>query len=179
MDSQITLRLPHPHGPGISQRGTGVNSAAVVSPFACAFRATAVTARPILCPGMGRSFPMIYVPDVRASVSFYERALRATLDHVHEEGSYAEITLGSLTVGLVDAAVAAQHLPATFRPHELSAPPAAFELYVEVEDVDEAAERAIRVGAMLMGEAADKPWGQRVAYLRDPDGVVIELASGT
>lgn len=121
---------------------------------------------------------MLYVPDVRASVSFYERALGASCKQVHEDASYAEIALGSLTVGIVDSALAALHLPAEFRPHDPSAPPAAFELYVEVEDVDEAVRHVVGAGGVLLGEPGDKPWGQRVAYLRDPDGVVIELASG-
>lgn len=128
---------------------------------------------------MGRAFPMLYVTDVPATVAFYERGLGAVLDHAHEDGSYAEIRLGSVMVGLADAADARQHLPVPFLPNAPDEEPAAFELYVEVDDADEASERATNASAILLGPPVDKPWGRRVAYLRDPNGVVVELSSPT
>lgn len=44
-------------------------------------------------------------------------------------------------------------------------------------DVDDAAERAIEAGCTLLAQPIDKPHGQRAAYLRDPFGTLIEIAS--
>ena len=36
---------------------------------------------------------------------------------------------------------------------------------------------AVDAGANLYAEPVEKPWGQTVAYLRDPNGILIELAT--
>jgi len=120
---------------------------------------------------------MLWVADVPATVRFYEDGLGAVLDHAHADGSYAEIRLGSMTLGLVDEADARRHLPVPFRPHATNEAPGAFELYLEVADAEASAATAVIAGAVLLAPPSDKPWGSRVAYLRDPNGVVIELAS--
>ncbi|HEV7516808.1 MAG TPA: lyase, partial [Thermoanaerobaculia bacterium] len=37
--------------------------------------------------------------------------------------------------------------------------------------------RAVEAGAAPVSQPATKPWGQDVAYVRDLDGVLIEIAS--
>ena len=39
--------------------------------------------------------------------------------------------------------------------------------------------RAVEAGAAPLAEPAVKPWGQTVAYVRDPDGVLVELGTAT
>lgn len=36
---------------------------------------------------------------------------------------------------------------------------------------------AVAAGAVLLRDAETKPWGQVVAYVRDPDGILIELCT--
>ena len=55
--------------------------------------------------------------------------------------------------------------------------PPAMEVLFTVKNVGAAYERAVGAGALALREPADKPWGQRVAYVRDTDGFVVELAS--
>jgi len=50
------------------------------------------------------------------------------------------------------------------------------ELYLLVRDLDAAVQRAIRAGAVVVDEAADRDWGHRVAYFADPDGHVVAFA---
>ena len=45
------------------------------------------------------------------------------------------------------------------------------------EDVRAAYERAVEGGAEPVTEPRTTPWGQQVAYVRDRDGNLIELAS--
>ena len=126
---------------------------------------------------MKRSFPSFFVDDVPATVDFYERAFGAVLDHAHDDGSYAELRLGDLMLGLCAATEARRHLPVEFHPADVTEPPGAFELYLEVDDADEAARRASEAGAALLAPPVNKPWGNRVAYLRDPNGFTVEVAS--
>jgi lactoylglutathione lyase len=122
---------------------------------------------------------MLYVGDVEKTVRFYECALDGRCEHAHDDHSYAEANLGSLTLGVVDLGYARRHFPGQFRPLELSDAPVGMEIYVEVSDVEATCRRAVRAGATSLGDPVDRPWGRRSVFLRDPNGVVIEVASAT
>jgi catechol 2,3-dioxygenase-like lactoylglutathione lyase family enzyme len=49
------------------------------------------------------------------------------------------------------------------------------QLHFEVEDVDAQYERLHAAGVEFDGPPSDKPWGWRVASLRDPGGHTVEL----
>ena len=57
------------------------------------------------------------------------------------------------------------------------APPYNVELALVFDDVAAAFEHAVRTGATALKAPALKPWGQTVAYVRDPFGTLVELAS--
>jgi lactoylglutathione lyase len=126
---------------------------------------------------MNRVIPMIYVSDVSRTVRFYEQAVGATCDHVDDDGSYAELQFGTLVTGVVHSDHARRYFPGEFRPHDPSDMAAAFELYIEVDDLGEAITRAREAGATQLSEPTERPWGQWSVFLRDPDGVVVELAT--
>jgi lactoylglutathione lyase len=44
-------------------------------------------------------------------------------------------------------------------------------------NVQAAYDRAVEEGAAAVSPPQTKPWGQDVAYVRDPDGNLVELAS--
>ena len=52
----------------------------------------------------------------------------------------------------------------------------AFEIGFKVNDANLAFEELIGRGAQPVVWPTERPWGQRTAYLRDPDGHLIELA---
>lgn len=47
----------------------------------------------------------------------------------------------------------------------------------EAEELAAVVSNAVSVGAVPYVEATKKPWGQTVAYVRDPNGILIELAT--
>ena len=51
-----------------------------------------------------------------------------------------------------------------------------FELFVYVSGVDELVEELRADGVPVLREPADMPWGERVAYVTDPDGNPVALA---
>jgi lactoylglutathione lyase len=117
-------------------------------------------------------YTILYVGDVAASVDFYERAFGLERRLLHDSGEYAELETGATALAFASRGLAAQNVP------DLA--PAggnAFEVCLVTEDVNAGFERAVDAGATPVSEPATKPWGQEVAYVRDPDGVLVELAS--
>jgi uncharacterized glyoxalase superfamily protein PhnB len=41
--------------------------------------------------------------------------------------------------------------------------------------VDAADAKAVSAGAVAFRDPEQKPWGQRVAYVREPNGILVEL----
>lgn len=50
------------------------------------------------------------------------------------------------------------------------------ELYFRVPDLDATVARLRDAGARELSAAADRPWGERVAYFADPDANVVAVA---
>jgi lactoylglutathione lyase len=122
-------------------------------------------------------YTILYVRDVAASVELYERAFGQRRRFVHESGEYAELETGATTLALASHSLAASNLPGAFHPPEGEAAGTAFEVCFVTEDVAGAYDRAVREGAEGVTSPSTKPWGQDVAYVRDLDGNLIELAS--
>jgi lactoylglutathione lyase len=122
-------------------------------------------------------YTILYVRDVASSLDVYERAFGQRRRFVHDSGQYAELETGATTLAFAARELAASNLPPRFRPAEVGAPTPAFEVCFVTEDVRAAFERAVEAGVEAVSEPATKPWGQDVAYLRDRDGNLIELAS--
>lgn len=108
------------------------------------------------------------VANVAASVEFLERAFGFTRGVTLPDGDgqlrYAEMWHRDAVVMLIrkgDATAATSGMAA---------------LYTYVDDVDRALARARQAGAGV-DEAVDKPWGDRVATVTDPDGFKWVLAT--
>jgi lactoylglutathione lyase len=51
-----------------------------------------------------------------------------------------------------------------------------FEMFVYVDELDRLIEHLRADGAAVLCDPADMPWGERVAYVADPDGNPVALA---
>jgi catechol 2,3-dioxygenase-like lactoylglutathione lyase family enzyme len=56
-------------------------------------------------------------------------------------------------------------------------PPFGIEIGLVAVDVPAALARATAAGAVLVAEPKTKPWGQVVAYVRAPEGTLVELCT--
>lgn len=123
------------------------------------------------------AYTILYVRDVGRSLDFYESAFGLQRRFLHESGMYGELETGGTTMAFAAEAVAQSNLAGGFQSADPSRPPAAFEVAFATPDVQSAFERATRAGAMSAAEPKTKPWGQIVAYVRDPDGHLVELCT--
>ena len=69
------------------------------------------------------------------------------------------------------------NLPDGFVAHDPAGPPAALEIALVDDDVPAAHARALEAGARELAGPKQKPWGQTVSYVRDPNGVLVELCT--
>jgi lactoylglutathione lyase len=122
-------------------------------------------------------YTILYVRDVSASLDFYERAFGQRRRFLHESGQYGELDTGGTALAFAAVELAASNLPDEFRPAPAGASAPAYEVCFVSEDVGGAYERAVREGADPVTGPQTKPWGQDVAYVRDPDGTLVEIAS--
>ncbi len=96
---------------------------------------------------------------------------------VAEDGSYGEIDTGTTTLSFASHEMGRANLPGGFVAHDPAGPPVALEIALVDDDVPAAHARAVEAGARELAAPKQKPWGQTVSYVRDPNGVLIELCS--
>lgn len=123
-------------------------------------------------------YTLLYVEDVAASLRFYERAFGLKTRFLAEGGQYGELEVeGPVALGFVGNRQAAGNLPDGFVANNPKARPGGFEIGLVTDDVHAAFAKAVQAGAQPAAAPAAKPWGQVIAYVRDPDGVLVELCS--
>jgi lactoylglutathione lyase len=122
-------------------------------------------------------YTMLYVKDVPRTVAFYEDAFGLSRRFVHEAGMYAEMETRATTLSFAANGLAKSNLACGFQENKPSGPPAGFEVAFVTDDVQAAYDRALAAGAIPVSPPAAKPWGQIVAFVRDKDGIVVELCT--
>jgi catechol 2,3-dioxygenase-like lactoylglutathione lyase family enzyme len=121
-------------------------------------------------------YTIVYVPDVFASVAFFEKAFGIKCRFIHESG-YGEMETGATALAFATHALGASNLPVGYVKANESHVPLGMEVAFVTDDVVGAYAKAIASGALSVKEPAQKPWGQMVCYVRCPDGILVELCS--
>lgn len=124
---------------------------------------------------MHLGYIIIYVLDVSATISFYEKAFGLKLRFMHESNQYAEMETGQTTLAFANENFAMVSFQ--FRPNRQKEQAAGAEIAFVVENVEEKFKHAVNSGAVEVAKPAQKPWGQIVSYVRDNNGFLVELCS--
>lgn len=126
---------------------------------------------------MNFAYTILYVPDVKQALEFYERAFDMGIRFISDEGGYGELETLHTTLAFLDERVAEDHHFGNVRLNRLSEQAPGFEIAFTTNNVEEAVDRAVLAGATLTKPATPMPWGQTIAYIRDPNGIVIEICT--
>jgi lactoylglutathione lyase len=122
-------------------------------------------------------YTIIYVPDVSASLDFFEKAFGFSRRFLHESGDYGELETGETTLAFASHALGMMNLPSGFIAANTSVQPLGVEVAFVTTSVAEDHAQAIALGATEVKAPESKPWGQIVSYVRCPDGTLVELCS--
>ncbi|TDS73604.1 putative glyoxalase superfamily protein PhnB [Comamonas sp. JUb58] len=128
-------------------------------------------------PALQFGYTIVYVPDVAASLAFFSQAFGLATRFLHPSGSYGELETGATTLAFADHALGHANFSGGHVAASESAQPLGVEIALVSGDVAAAYERALAAGATALAAPTTKPWGQMVAYVRCPDGSLVELCS--
>jgi lactoylglutathione lyase len=119
------------------------------------------------------NYLIIYVDDVGRAVKFYENAFGLSLNFMHESKLYAEMDTGNTTLSFahIDMLRMNTGLEASKEPQNR------FEIAFSTDDVKKAFDQALTAGAREIKQPETKEWGQTVAYVRDPYGIMVEICT--
>ena len=120
---------------------------------------------------------IVYVPDVMAAIEFYEKTFGLERAFVGEDAASASSTPGRPSSRSPRSTLVESNFEFGFR--RPGDQPFNVEVALVFDDPEAAFARALENGASSIAEPKTKPWGQVVAYVRDPFGTLVEIASPT
>jgi lactoylglutathione lyase len=125
---------------------------------------------------MKLGYTLVYVNDVVKTIEFYEKAFGLKRGFVHESNQYGELETGSTKLGFVHHETAESH---GFKYEKLSpkSTPPGIEIGLVSDDVQKSYDIALKAGANEVSKPTRKPWGQIVSYVRDCNGLLVEICS--
>lgn len=123
---------------------------------------------------MSRAFPVVYVRDVPKALEFYGGLLgyeQHSQFPPEGEAVFVALRRDESELGLVH-----ESSPQTLLSRGIGEG-LRFELFVYVDDVDETVGRMRTADVEVLREPEDMPWGERLAFVADPEGNPITLAA--
>ena len=117
-------------------------------------------------------YVILIVADLDRTLQFYTEVLGLRLGHRADD--YAQFATGATRLGFYSRNAMAKTLGLPLEAPAAHAP--GFELGFKVDNVDAAFTDLVKRGATPVTPPVTRAWGQRTAYIRDPDGHLIELA---
>jgi catechol 2,3-dioxygenase-like lactoylglutathione lyase family enzyme len=92
---------------------------------------------------MKLGYTIIYVPNVSASLSFFESAFGLTRRFLHESGDYGELETGETTLAFASLELGGMNFPAGFLAASESSKPLGIEIALVTPSVTEAHTKAL------------------------------------
>ena len=123
------------------------------------------------------AYTILYVKEVPQTIDFYKQAFGFEEKMLTPEKDYGEIKSGSTTLAFANLELGNSNFTKGFQESKPGNKPFGFELAFTSSDVEKTMANAIHHGATLLEEAVTKPWGQKVGYLRDLNGFILEICS--
>lgn len=126
---------------------------------------------------MKYAYTIIYVESVIETLHFYEKAFGFSQKFITPEKDYGELLSGETTIAFASLTLGHSNFEQGFEQTARTKKPFGVELAFTTENIEVDFERAVKAGALVYAPLAEKPWGQKVGYLRDNNGFLIEICT--
>lgn len=126
---------------------------------------------------MKLSHIILYVDNVPKTMALWQQAFGLDIAFLHEEQIYGEFETGNSTLAIANIAFGKSHFEDDVTRASFEREPGCFEICLETETLRNDYERAVTAGMIPVRPPFTQPWGQLIAWLRDPNGILIELSS--
>ncbi|MGI9648617.1 MAG: VOC family protein [Acidimicrobiia bacterium] len=103
---------------------------------------------------------ILFAHDLQKLSGFYIEALQIDREDVVDEEGHVGFDLGDIYLGFDQSDGSHQH-------------PGAVTFWARVDDLDATYELCLRLGATSLIEPVWRPWGDRLAAVKDPEGNVV------
>ncbi|MFP4844683.1 VOC family protein [Winogradskyella sp. PE311] len=126
---------------------------------------------------MKYAYTILYVEDVEKTITFYANAFGFQKKFLTPEADYGELISGETTIAFASYVLGNSNFKQGFKKITLTEKPNGIEMAFTSENIEADFEKAINAGAMEYESIIEKPWGQKVGYLRDINGFLIEICT--
>ena len=127
-------------------------------------------------PPLTLGWTIVYLEDPVAASAFYTSTFGLTPEFASPDGSYAQMDTGQTKLAFASYGLGESNFAGGVARPDADRP-ANVEVTLVTSDVDGATRAALDAGCTSLAEPVDKPHGQRVAFLRDPFGTLIEIGT--
>ena len=103
---------------------------------------------------------IVFAEDLHTLSQFYVHILGVAGEEIVEEDGHVGFDLGDIYLGFDKSDGSHTH-------------PGAVSFWVRVDDLDGTYEKCLLLGAKPVIEPVDRPWGDRLAAVKDPEGNVV------
>ncbi|MCT2409799.1 VOC family protein [Chryseobacterium antibioticum] len=122
-------------------------------------------------------YVILYVEDVEKSMNFYHETFDTPIKFITPEKDYGELISGETSLAFASVHLANSNIKKGFLSSRSEEKPFGIELGFTTDDVEKLVEKAIKNGALLYEDIAVKPWGQKVAYVKDLNNYLVEICT--
>ncbi|AZB10419.1 VOC family protein [Chryseobacterium sp. G0162] len=122
-------------------------------------------------------YVILYVENVESAMNFYQNIFDAKIKFITPEKDYGELITGETTLSFASVDLASSNIKKGFLLSKTEVKPFGIELGFVTDDVETLVEKAVKNGAILYQDIAVKPWGQKTAYIKDPNNYLVEICT--
>ena len=122
-------------------------------------------------------FAICYVDNVEAVLARFEAAFGLQRRVLTEDGRYGELDTGATILAFADREFGRAHFVDPIIRKSFDGSPACIEFVLLTDEVRQMYDSAISSGMLSVTAPTERAWGQTLAWVRDPAGILIELST--
>ncbi|WP_341225400.1 VOC family protein [uncultured Arcticibacterium sp.] len=126
---------------------------------------------------MKYAYTILYVKSVSDTINFYEKAFGFSQKFISPESDYGELISGETTIAFASIELGNSNFKDGFEVIANSKKAMGVEMAFTTENIELDFQKALDAGATEISPLTEKPWGQKVGYVRDNNGFLIEICT--